>query len=67
MRQINPSYIQEALESIEKSENAPWLKYGMLLVEVLNDKQVGNLLEVQLLKSSLVHLFPSLMQHKLLF
>lgn len=33
----------------KESENLPWLKNGMLLVEVLDDKQVENLLKIQLL------------------
>jgi len=52
MRQINPFYVQKALDSIAgKVKNASRLKNGTLLIEVHNDKQAELLLKATLLGS----------------
>jgi hypothetical protein len=52
MRNVNPFYIQKALNGIVgKVKNASHLKNGTLLVEVQNDKQAEVLLKANLLGS----------------
>jgi hypothetical protein len=52
MRQINPFYVQKALDSIAgKVKNASRLKDGTALTEVHNDKQAELLLKATLLGS----------------
>jgi hypothetical protein len=49
MGQINPFYVQKALDSIAgKVKNASPLKNGTLLIEVHNDKQAELLLKATL-------------------
>jgi hypothetical protein len=56
MRQINPFYVQKALDSIAgKVKNASRLKNGTLLIEVYNDKQAELLLKATLLGSHLIY------------
>jgi hypothetical protein len=52
MRNINPFYIQKALDGIAgKVKNASRLKNGTLLVEVQNDKQAEVLMKANILGS----------------